>query len=169
MPPIRQALAKHAKLRIDYRRGDALEASARTICPYRLIFASGTWYLVAYCEQSEGVRVFRVDRMQRAELLHDGYSMPDESTITQHLADGRVFFSDTPATLRVRYAPRIARWIQERERGTTEPDGSFVVEHQLADIDWAVRHVLQYGPEAEVLGPDSVRDAVRSRLESMLA
>jgi len=31
-------------------------------------------------------------------------------------------------------------------------------------VDWAVRHVLQYGPEAEVIGPVQVRDAVRHRL-----
>ena len=69
----------------------------------------------------------------------------------------------------MRYSPKIARWIQEREQGTTDADGSFVVEHALADLDWAVRHVLQYGPEAEVLEPEEARVAVRKRLEAMLA
>jgi predicted DNA-binding transcriptional regulator YafY len=39
------------------------------------------------------------------------------------------------------------------------------MEHPVADRDWAVRHVLQYGPEAEVLEPAAVRQALRERLE----
>jgi predicted DNA-binding transcriptional regulator YafY len=47
-------------------------------------------------------------------------------------------------------------------------DGSLVLDHPLADQDWAVRHVLQYGPEAEVLEPAEVRQAVVARLERMV-
>jgi predicted DNA-binding transcriptional regulator YafY len=65
----------------------------------------------------------------------------------------------------VRYSPRIARWISEREGRALEPDGSLIMEHPLADLDWAVRHVLQYGPDAEVLGPPEVRRAIVERLE----
>ena len=64
----------------------------------------------------------------------------------------------------VRYSPRIARWIAEREEGDLADDGSFVVKHPLADTDWAVRHVLQYGPEAEVVEPAAVREAMKKRL-----
>ena len=39
-----------------------------------------------------------------------------------------------------------------------------MIEHPLADTDWAVRHVLQYGPDVEVLEPDAVREAVVARL-----
>ena len=34
------------------------------------------------------------------------------------------------------------------------------LEHPLADPHWALRHVLQYGPDAEVLEPAAVREAV---------
>src|SRR4051812_9878692 len=40
-------------------------------------------------------------------------------------------------------------------------------EHPLADLDWAVQHLLQYGPEVEVLGPAEVREALVRRLESI--
>jgi predicted DNA-binding transcriptional regulator YafY len=67
----------------------------------------------------------------------------------------------------VRYSPRIARWIAEREGRTLDQDGSITIEHPMADEHWAVRHVLQYGPEAEVLEPESLRDAVHERLVAM--
>ena len=46
-------------------------------------------------------------------------------------------------------------------------DGSLVMEHPLADPDWAVRHVLQYGPDATVLDPPEIREAICRRLEAM--
>ena len=63
----------------------------------------------------------------------------------------------------------MARWIAEREGRATEADRSLVIEHPLADWEWAVRHVLQYGPDAEVLGPVSVRAELKRRLRAVLA
>ena len=38
------------------------------------------------------------------------------------------------------------------------------MEHPVADDSWAVRHVLQYGPDAEVLAPESLREVVIAHL-----
>ena len=69
----------------------------------------------------------------------------------------------------VRYSPRIARWIAEREEKPLDTDGSLTLEHPVADVHWAVRHVLQYGRDAEVLAPERVRTAVRERLAELAA
>ena len=61
----------------------------------------------------------------------------------------------------------MARWIAEREGLAQEADGSLVVEYPLADEEWALRHVLQYGAEAEVLAPVEVRTRVRERVQQM--
>jgi predicted DNA-binding transcriptional regulator YafY len=84
------------------------------------------------------------------------------------MPDGKAFQADGARTIRLRYSPAIARWIAEREGKTLAADGSLVMEHPLADTDWAVRHVLQYGPDVTVLEPADVRDAVRCRLERMV-
>ena len=69
--------------------------------------------------------------------------------------------------MRIRYSAKIARWIAEREGTPVTSDGSLTLEHPLADPAWAVRHVLQYGPDAEILAPESLRQAVRERLAAM--
>ena len=61
----------------------------------------------------------------------------------------------------------IARWIAEREGKPLAADGSLTVEHPLADPEWAVRHVLQYGPDAEVVEPESVRSELKVRLAAL--
>jgi predicted DNA-binding transcriptional regulator YafY len=69
--------------------------------------------------------------------------------------------------MKVRYSAKIARWIAERERVPLDTDGSLTMEHPLADHDWAVRHVLQYGAEAEALEPQSLRDDIVRRLRGI--
>ena len=126
--------------------------------------------MVAHCEGSDGVRVFRLDRIREAEVLDEEFEVPADFRLDDIVREGRVFRAERPARLVVRYSPAIARWIAEREgkEADVAADGSLTIGHPLADHDWAVRHVLQYGPDAEVLEPAEVREAVRARLRAML-
>jgi hypothetical protein len=74
---------------------------------------------------------------------------------------------DGAPTMRVRYSPRIARWIAEREGKPLAADGALVMEHPLADWDWGGRHVLQYGRDAEVVEPAALRARLTERLAGM--
>ena len=165
---VRSALRSHRKLELVYRRGDADRASERVVCPYALAAVSGALYIVAHCEQSEGIRIFRLDRVEGARLLTDRFTIPESFSLDDVLSDGKALSSSGhPRVLKVRYSPRIARWIAEREGGETAADGSLTVVHPLVDTGWAIRHVLRYGPDAEVLEPADVRDELRRKLESM--
>jgi predicted DNA-binding transcriptional regulator YafY len=136
------------------------------LCPYDIVFTSGMWYIVANCGD-EGLRFFRLDRVEGVEVLNERYERPKDFSLETVLRDGRAFQAQDLGTLKVRYSPRVARWIAEREGKTVEADGSLVLEHPLADTDWAVRHVLQYGADAEVLEPAAVRQEIVRRLEAM--
>jgi len=70
--------------------------------------------------------------------------------------------ADDPVIAEVAFSPRIARWLKERyPDGREAGDGRYVVTFEVADPAWFVREVLQYGAEAEVLEPQSPREAVR--------
>ena len=165
---IRTSLAGRRKLRISYRRGGATGATERTIQPYSLTAANGMFYVIAHCEGSSGLRIFRLDRIEAATPLDEQYEIPQSFSLDDVLQDGRMFQAEQAGTLRVRYSPRIARWIAEREGMSPDADGSVTIDHPLADVQWAVRHVLQYGADAEVLSPSDVRMEVMRRLESVL-
>jgi len=164
---LREAFRQHHKVRLTYRKAGDEASSARVICPYGIVFASGMWYAVARDEGADSVRIFRLDRIADVEQLDARFDSPRDFSIDSIVREGRAFQAAEPGTLRVRYSPRIARWIAEREGKTVADDGSLVVEHPLADSEWAVRHVLQYGPEAEVLEPEAVRVELVSRLKAM--
>ena len=165
---LRRAMGRGRKVKLAYRKASDRDAGTRTVCPYSLVHAAGSWYLVAHCESGEGVRIFRLDRVEAVEELDQRYRVPPSFDVDALLHDERLFAADRPRSLVVRYSAQVARWIAERQGREPDADGTLTVEHPLADTDWAVRHVLQYGADAEVLAPADVRDAMVERLRAML-
>ncbi len=165
LPLLREALRKRRVVLLNYQSAVAESPEVRAVHPWRLIFSNGAWYLAGWCEESGGVRIYRTDRIVSAVVTDRESKAAEEKVLDGLMADGRPFHLGAGSTtLAVRYSPAIARWIAEREGGTPEPDGSLVVRYPLADREWAVRHVLQYGPDAVVEEPVEVQEAVRGRV-----
>jgi proteasome accessory factor C len=165
---IREAIRSARKIELTYRGGGQTHVTQRLICPYRTVFAMGAWYIIAYCEHAKDIRFFRLDRIEAIHLTDQSFKPPASETINKFIADGRLLRTDDVGTVTVKYSPRIARWIAERLGKTIEDGKPLVVEHPLADLDWAIRHILQYGPDAEVIAPQSVREVIRERLQTMM-
>ena len=153
---------------IAYRSATAESDENRQVQPLGVVWSRGSWYLAAWCKKNEGLRVFRLDRITASVAESERFTGFDHFSLELVIRDGKVLIGDEGDVMRVRYAPRIARWIAEREGLPLAPDGSVTVELDAMQEEWAVRHVLCYGPDAEVLSPISLRDAVRAALHSMI-
>jgi proteasome accessory factor C len=162
---LRGAVRERQKVRLRYRAGGATETSERVIRPHSLAFAEQMWYVVASGDDSQ-IRFFRLDRVEEASRIGEGFD-PDADMAARMLEAGKAFISDTARRMTVRYSPRIARWVAEREGATPAEDGSLTLEHPVADDSWAVRHVLQYGPDAELIAPPELRTMVAERVASL--
>ena len=166
---LRTAISSRRKAEIEYRSVSSPAGSIRSVHPYGLLHSNGHWFLIGHCERAESIRIFRLDRMVAAKMLAEPADIPDDVDVEATLRNGRATVTNAEDVLRVQYSPRIARWIAEHQSVETQHDGSVIVDHPLLDDDWAVRHVLQYGPDAEVLEPPRVREMVRERLELVLS
>lgn len=167
LPVARRAVEGTRKLRLRYHAGSAEASTDRMVCPYALVFAERMWYLVAFCERGDGLRFFRLDRVEDAQITDQRFAIPEDFAVDDLLADGRLFRAEQSGTMVVCYTPRIARWIAEREGKVIDADGSLTLRHPLADSSWAMRHVLQYGPDAEVMEPAWLREKIVERLHAM--
>lgn len=165
---VRKALRDHRKISITYRSGAAVESTTRVVRPYAIVPASGMWYAVAYCESSEGLRVFRMDRVEQVAVLEDRYEIPPRFSVSETLQSGKALQADIPAAgMTIRYSEKVARWMAERAGVVPDADGSVTLEHPLASAEWGMRHVLQYGSEAEVIEPAAMREDIVARLRSI--
>jgi proteasome accessory factor C len=162
------AARSRQRCEIAYLKPGAPEPESRRVDPYVLLAADGKWYLVGHCHRSGEIRVFRADRVVAVTLLEEGFSVPDEFDPGRYMDGGQVFYSTHDIEVPVRYSARIARWIEERGPVEAQPDGSVVVRYRVADPQWLVRHVLEHGPDAEVLGPPEMRERVRAAARRVL-
>jgi predicted DNA-binding transcriptional regulator YafY len=162
---LRAAVHAHRKVRLTYRGSSATASTVREVSPHSLAFVEQMWYLVSTNEGGE-LRLFRVDRIESVQVLSESFARNAELA-SQLSTAGRAFHSTTDQRMTVRYSPRIARWLSEREGKALDADGGLTLEHPLADESWAIRHVLQYGPDAEILSPARLRQQIVAKLASV--
>lgn len=148
-------------LSILYAGGHDRAGKSRIVEPHQVVLAEGRTYIVAWCRTSNGWRNFRADRVLDA-MLEQGTFAPRSDF--EPFVEGEAVFRAEPDAVdevTVRFSPGIARWMTERYADAKpRQDGSVDVTFPVADPAWLVRHVLQYGPEAEVLAPAEYREAV---------
>lgn len=164
---IRSAIHDSRRVRIRYRKAGAGAGEDRTVPPLGVVHNRGRWYLVAMVDDAEQFRVYRLDRVEEAEVTAESFAPPEGFSLDAVLPEGPMFLGSPGDAVRIRYMARIARWIAEREGVNPAADGTVTVEHPLADLEWAVAHVLQYGPEAVVVEPEAVREEIRKKLREV--
>lgn len=166
---IRTALDRGRALRIRYYTASRDVVADRTVDPMRLLLVEGRGYLEAWCRSAEGVRLFRLDRIDDLAELSEPAAPPREARPTD-LSAG--LFRPAPdqrvATLRLE--PE-ARWVGEYypvDEIVEAGDGGADVRMRYTDEAWMVRLVLGLGGRARVLAPAELRAAVAGRARAAL-
>jgi proteasome accessory factor C len=83
---IREAVRSNRALTIRYYSATRDSVSERTVDPIRLQTMDNNTYLEAWCRKSDGVRLFRFDRVETAEMLDEPSAPPAEATGHQQSA-----------------------------------------------------------------------------------
>jgi proteasome accessory factor C len=154
---LRRAVETEHRVALDYYSYGRDEHTHRVVDPYRVYADQGQWYLEAYCHQSEGERIFRVDRVEDATLLDETFERPaGEPNLGLFRAT-----DDTPrVTLEL---SRDARWVPEQypvEAVEELDDGGLRVTLAIAARPWLERLLLRLGPMARVVdAPVDLADA----------
>ena len=158
------------KLLARYRSLSSNRTSERRVHPYHVFNHRGDWYVAAWDEPRREVRIFALHRIRRATLTTEGFEVARGFSFRKYMADTfAIQKGEKPVAVAVRFAARQARWIRERKwhksaRVQEELDGGLVLRLQVAETSEIRRWVLQFGSEAEVLRPASLRRAVAQEL-----
>jgi predicted DNA-binding transcriptional regulator YafY len=165
----RDVLAAHRQRRralIRYRSLSSGHTTDRRIHPYHVFNLRGHWYVAAWDENRKAVRDFAIHRIRRVTLTTDPFEIPRGFDFRRYMADTfGIEKGSRPAEVAIRFAPRQARWIRERKwhrsaRVQEALDGSLVLRLKVAETSELRRWILQFGSEAEVLSPASLRRAL---------
>ncbi|HET9876889.1 MAG TPA: YafY family protein [Mycobacterium sp.] len=167
---VRDAVHRRRALAIDYYSASRDACSHRNVDPIRVVVIADQSYLEAWCRTAEGVRLFRFDRIDSAEVLDEASSPP--RPVVQAGTDTSLFDADPTlpsATLLV--APSAA-WMFEyypMKVLAERPDGSREAAITYASDDWMTRLILGFGSEVRVLAPESLAQRVRKAAAAAVA
>jgi predicted DNA-binding transcriptional regulator YafY len=158
---------------VRYRSLSSDKTSDRRIHPYHLYNLRGDWYVAAWDERRKAVRDFALHRIRRITTTTERYDAPRDFDFGRYMADCFGIEKGRPVEVAIRFAPRQARWIRERRwhrsaRIQDEMNGGLILRLKVAETSELRRWVLQFGSEAEVLAPATLRKAVARELEAAL-
>src|SRR5690348_7569573 len=76
---VREALDRGRRLHLSYYVPGRDEATERDVDPMRLLVVEGRTYLEGWCRRAEAVRVFRLDRVLRIDVLEVAAEVPRQA------------------------------------------------------------------------------------------
>ncbi|WP_237741695.1 YafY family protein [Tsukamurella sp. 1534] len=166
---VRSALRDERALHLRYYSATRDSLSERDVDPIALDTFDGHTYLQAWCRRSEGLRMFRLDRIDDARVLDEPARVPQDVRPASGLFDGAAADDLTTAVLEV--GPGAA-WALEYHPFTVVGEGAHgavTATMQYATEAWMVRFVLSFGGELAVREPRALADAVAQRAADGLA
>jgi predicted DNA-binding transcriptional regulator YafY len=176
---IQEASWFERRLRLRYRGGDS--ESERVVDPYGLVAKAGVWYLVAGTEA--GQRIFRVSRVESAEVLEEGFQRPKGFDLAAAWADSLEQFEAGAPSFKttVRVAPealamllrvlavRVTEPIERVDAGQGGADGWRRLRLSFPGVGAARSALLQFGELVEVIDPEELRREIVEHARALLA
>jgi predicted DNA-binding transcriptional regulator YafY len=141
--------------------------------PYRLAFAQGGLYLLAYVPEYKDIRTFAVDRISSVSLQKQTFT-PQQNIAEDVFANSLGVNTGPAARVEIGFDKRVAPYVRARvwhasQQVREDPDGSLTLTMQVCH-DWALRSwILSWGPFARVVAPASLANEVRADLQSARA
>lgn len=171
---VQEAVFGDRRLRVTYRGRNDARGSLRTLDPYGLLQARGTWYLVA--AHRGRPHTYRVDRVEAAEVLDEPSLRPADLDLRALWRELRSRFS-SPPTLTVRLEVADGRLAEVRIMLDAVGSGPMRVvaeEPTLAEVEVlsahaAVAALAGFADHVRVLGPPEVVEHLEHSLRAAAA
>ncbi|MCW5549088.1 MAG: WYL domain-containing protein [Opitutaceae bacterium] len=162
--------AVHAQREIEftYRKPQSKADETRQMQPYHLANRENAWYLLGRDCGKDALRTFAVGRIKSVKLGHRSFTRPPEFSPEQFYArtfGAFVGYGDHRVVLRFEAgaADQIReRFWHESQEFKELPEGRLEMSLHLGSLDEIQRWVLGWGPQAEVVQPAELRQAVKT-------
>ncbi len=164
-----EAIGRRLEVHISYGKlAPGAAPEARTLHPLHIVIFADSCLLVAHDPACHDRRNFELARIRDAQFTGTTFRPPADFDLAAYLAGGvDRFLGEARHEIRVRFAPALARYVEERpwQRGQLLeklPDGSAEATYRVAHPKAIEQRVLAAGGLAEVLSPPDVRARIRA-------
>jgi predicted DNA-binding transcriptional regulator YafY len=141
--------------------------------PYRLAYAQGALYLLAYVSEYAEVRTFAVERIQEISLLEERFT-PIEELPDAAFPHSLGVHSGPPERVEIEFQPAVADYVRARQWHASQavsdaPAGGVTVTLDVC-LDRALTSwILSFGPFARVVSPAALAQDIARQIEEARA
>lgn len=168
-----EATLHHRQATFTYHSKSSDRIKSYLAHPYRLAYAQGGLYLLAYVPEYQEVRTFAVERMQEITLLEERFT-PLEDLPDEAFPHSMGVHSGAPEQVEIEFQASVTDYVMAREwhpsqRVESSDDGSVTMTLRVC-LDQSLQSwILSFGPFARVIAPASLARAVAAQLEEASA
>ena len=168
---IMEAMTDGVEIEIDYQKYSAESAESLTLRPYAVKEFAKRWYLIAYCVEREGLRVYGLDRVRKLNVSGKGFKMPKGFDVDELFATSfGIYLPEGKAeVIKYRVSEKEAQFLRDlplhRSQEEVERKDGLVTFSIFACPDKnMIMEFCKFGGRIEVLSPAGVRESVASEL-----
>jgi predicted DNA-binding transcriptional regulator YafY len=146
--------------------------SRREVDPYRLWYAGGGLYLIAYCHLRRDVRMFAVERIRSITLTDHPYQMPLGFDVEEYVQDALMIMRGRRIDVELLFSKKVAAWVKDKlwhvsQETVPMKDGRLRMTLKVADTDELVGWILSFRSQVRVIRPESLRMKVREEAKAV--
>ncbi len=152
------------------------ESTEREVALYFIEVSRSTpaAYVIGYDRLRSAIRTFKIERIERADLLDEHYTIPADFDPYAHLSSAWGIMDDAEVSIRLRFnieaAPRVRETVWHRSQQLIErDDGGCDLHMTIGGIREVMPWVLGWGADVEVLEPAELRAEVAAHGARMAA
>jgi predicted DNA-binding transcriptional regulator YafY len=179
-PHVQQVIARALEATLHQRQAtmtyhslSSERTKAYLVHPYRLAYAQGGLYLLAYVPEYGEVRTFAVERIQELSLTEERFA-PIEELPNDAFPHSLGVHSGPPERIEIEFQPAVATYVRGREwhasqRVRDAEAGAIVVTLDVC-VDRALQGwILSFGPFARVIAPEKLARDIAAQFEQARA
>lgn len=170
--PVAEATLAGKCLTFYYLSRSSSTDKLRTVHPQRLVHYRSNWYLLAICNEANALRLFSLDRMTCPCVSAGPSRKASTDDLDAFIGSGfGIFGGAATQTAHLKFSEYAARWVAEEiwhegQKSEWQEDG-FHLHVPYSDQRELVMEILRYGPDVEVVAPESLRSEVADRVRRM--
>ena len=173
---VMEAMTENLEVVMEYHKYTSDESETLTIWPYAVKEFAKRWYIIAYCKEREGLRVYGLDRVKNMKVTGKKFKMKSGFDVDELFATsfGIYLPGGKGQTITFRCSEREAKFLRDlplhssQEEVRKEGDSVIFSIFVCPDKN-LIMEICKHGSRIEILSPAEVRDAVREELKKALA
>lgn len=169
---ISEALASKRKIKISYMSSKN-RVSEHILHPYKIYMYNLAWFVLAFNETIHDVGYFKLNRIEKIELLNDKYTISKTFNESNYLDQYGMKNNGEYISVSIKLKAPYAALVKERIYGKNQQiisvdDNTTILKCDMQNLASIVSFVLGFGSKAEVLEPLELKEALRNELKRMV-